>query len=279
MFKFKPLRDILMCLSIIGKDNLTMIHNRKSQFIPMFLHVFRSIFLFFLITTLFYPFVDNFASGSMSLYAINYLSFNIVIVNTVDIISSWLHAKSISLIVMEIEESLDALNTFTDLNVRIALFARGFRRKCYFAFSIFLIEFIVRLIFFSELLRPYTHVIVTIAVFYKNIEIFYVTFYIDLQTFILLSLNENLNTRAIDSVNEGLIHAVSECEEKLHILHRAQIIYLNVWKISENINIRFGGFLLSICVGSIIILIYAGTSSFDILMKSSNKLDVLRECI
>lgn len=277
MFKFKPLRSILVWLSIIGKDNLTTIHNRKSQFIPIFLHVFRSIFLFFLITTLFHPFLDQTANESISLYAINYLSFNIVIVNSVDIISSWLNTKEILSIVQEIEESLDVLNTFTDLNVRIALFARSFCRKCFAAFLLFLIEFIIRLIFLSDILKPYTYIIVSIAVFYKNIEIFYVTFYIDVQKFILLSLNENLNTVAIDCVNESLVHAVPESEEKLHILRRAQVIYLNVWKISENINIRFGGFLLSICVGTIIILIYAGTSSFDILMKTDDKLNVIRE--
>lgn len=277
MFKFKPLRSILFCLSIIGKDNLTTIHNQKSQFIPIFLHVFRSIFLFFLITTVFHPFLDEIANGSISLYAINYMSFNIVIVNTVDIISSWLHAKSISSIVTDIEESLDVLNTFTDLNVRIELFAYGFRRKCFMALLIFLTEFIIRLIFLSDILKPYTYAVVTIAVLYKNLEIFYVTFYIDVQKFILFSLNENLNTVANDCVNESLIHAMSENDEKLHILHRTRVIYLNVWKISENINIRFGGFLLSICVGAIIILIYAGTSSFEILMKSPHKLDVLRE--
>lgn len=277
MFKFKSLRGILLWLSIIGKDNLTIIHNRKSQFIPISLHVFRAIFLTFLITTLFYPFKDGIGNGSLSLYAVNYLSINIVVVNSVDIIASWLHSKSISSVVMEIEESLDALNTFTDLNTRLELFARGFRRKFTFAFLMFFIEFIVRLILLSEILTTYTYIIVTIAVFYKNIAIFYVTFYIDLQTFILLSLNENLNTMAIDCVNDNLIHAVSESEEKLHILHRTQIIYLNVWKISENINIRFGGFLLSICVGTVIILIYGGTSTFDILMKECDKWDVMRE--
>lgn len=277
MFKFKPLRSILIWLSFVGKDNLTTIHNRKSQFIPVSLHLFRAIFLIFLTSTLFYPFKYDVGKGSLSLYAVSYLSFNIVIVNSVDIVASWLHAKSVSSIVTEIESSLDALNTFTDLNARIESFARGFRRKFTIAFLMFLIEFIVRLIVLSEILTTYTYVIVTIAVFYKNIAIFYVAFYIDVQTFVLLSLNENLNTMAIDCVNDNLVHAVSESEEKLHILHRTQVIYLNIWKISENINVRFGGFLLSICVGTVIILIYGGTSAFDILMKDCDKWDVLRE--
>lgn len=213
----------------------------------------------------------------MSLYAVNYLSFNIVIVNSVDIIASWLHAKSGSSIVTQIEESLDALNAFTNLNARIEQFVRVFRRKFFVASFVFFVECIIRLIFLSEILKTYTHIIVTLAVFYKSIAIFYVTFFIDMQTFILLSLNENLNTMAIDYVNDNLIHAVSETEEKLQILHRTQTIYLSVWKISEKINVRFGGFLLSICVGTVIILIYGGTSTFDILMKQCDKLDVLRE--
>lgn len=277
MFKFKSLRNILVWLSIIGKDNLTIIHNRKSQFIPISLHVFRAIYLVLLVTTLFYPFKDGIRNDSLSMYAVNYLSFNIVIVNAVDIVASWLHTKSVTSIVIESGESLDALNTLTDLNARIELFAQNFRRKFFIAFFIFFTEFIIRFIFLSEILKTYTYLIVTFAVFYKNIEIFYVTFYIDLQTFILLSLNENLNTMAIDCVNDNLIYAVSESEEKLHILHRIQVIYLHVWKISENINERFGGFLLSICVGTVIILIYGGTSTFDILMKHGDKWDVLRE--
>lgn len=277
MFKFKPLQNILIWLSIIGKDNLSIVHNQKSQFFPIFLHAFRLIHLFLLISTLIHPFQNTDRVLSISKYAVNYLSFNIVAVNTVDIIASWLHAKSIMSIVVEIEESLDTLNTFTDLNVRIALFVRDFRQKCYGALLIFLVEVLVRLAVLSEILTEYTYIIVTIAVCYKNIEIFYVTFYIDVQTFILSTLNENLNTIAIDCVYENPTYAESRNEEKLQIMHRAQIIYLNVWKISEHINKRFGGFLLSTCIGTVIILIYAGTSSFDILMKSNNKLDVLRE--
>ena len=278
MFKFKPLQIILIWLSIIGKDNLTILHNQKSQFVPIFLHIFRFIYLVILITTLFYPFQDNIANDSMSLYAVNYLTFNIVIVNSVDIISSWLHANSISAIILEIEESLDALALhFIDLNSRIALFARDFRKKCFIAFLIFLIEFIIRHYHPSDIFKPFTYATLTFAILYKNVEIIYVTFYIDVQTFILLSLNENLSTVAIDCLNESFIYAVSECEEKLYILHRVQIIHLKVWKISENLNIRFGGFLLGVCAGTVIILIYAGTSSFDILMKSNNKLDVLSE--
>lgn len=277
MFKFKPLRSILIWLSIIGKDHLTALHDRKSQFIPILLHAFRAISLVFLITTLFYPFKDGVGNGSLSVYAVNYLSFNIVIVNSVDIVASWLHTNSASSIVAEIEESLDALNAFTNLNARIEWFVRGFRRKFFFAFFLFAVECIIRLIFPSEVLKTYTYVIVTVAVFYKSIAIFYVTFFIDVQTFILLSLNENLNTMAIDYANDNLVHAVSETEEKIHILRRTQIIYLHVYKISENINARFGGFLLSICIGTVIILIYGGTSTFDILMKQCDKSNVLRE--
>lgn len=277
MFKFKALGSILIWLSIIGKDNLPTVHNRKSQFIPISLHVFRAIFLLFLITTLFCPFKDGVGNGSMSLYAVNYLSFNIVIVNSVDVVASWLHVKSVPSIVTEIEESLDALSAFANLNAPIELFVRGFRRKFFVASFLFSIECIVRLIILSDIFNTYTYIIVTLAVFYKSIAISYVTFFIDVQTFILLSLNENLNTMAIDYVNDNLIHAMSETEEKLQILHRTQIIYLNVWKISENINVRFGGFLLSICVGTVIILICGGTSTFDILMKQCDKMDVLRE--
>lgn len=281
MFKFKQLKSILFWLSIIGKDDLTIIHNQKTQFSRIFFHAFRLIHLILLVSTLFSPFQDNNAVKStnklMSLYAVNYSSFNVVIVNTVDIIASWLHAKSILSIIVAIDESLDTLNTFTDLNVRIASFARDFRRKCLVASMIFLAETIVRLVFLSDTIKPYTYVIVTIAVLYKSIEICYITLYIDMQIFILVSLNENLNAAAIDCLNEDMIHAVPQSEEKIHLMHRTQTIYLNVWKMSENINIRFGGFLLSACASAVMIMIFSGTLSFDILMESNNKLTVLSE--
>lgn len=279
MLKFQQLQKILLCLSIIGKDNLSINHNRKSEPISKFLHVFRIIFLLLLISSVLKPFHDNNSFKSLSLYAVNYLTFNIVIAHTVDIIASWLHTESAASIVTNIEQSLDFLNTFTNLSDRIASFTRHFCRKFFIAFSIFFAEVIVRLIFLSDVLNEYSYTIATVGVFYKNIEIFYVTFYVNVQTFILLTLNDHLNAVAIECENESFIHAVSQCDEKLHILHRARTIYLHISKISENINIRFGGFLLTICVDTLILLIHSGTSSFDILMKSNNKVDVLRESL
>lgn len=202
--------------------------------------------------------------------------FFILIPNFVGIIEDLIYANKIQLILIEFDKLIEYLESSINITVRIMDFIQKFYKKIILILIVHLIMFIVKLLLPSNIhIKSYTNDVILFASLYKNFAIIHVTLFVDLQGFILKSLNEKLNPMLEANPKDCLI-IPNSMNQMLNTLPRIKIIYQKVWIISEIINQRFGCFLLATLVDTVTIIIHSSMGVF-IYLHSSDMLLALRK--
>lgn len=277
MCTIKRLRSVFIWFAMFGQYHLLIVHNTKARSTRVIFVFLKIVFLMLILTSMIKPFRETSEDKSSFLYIVNGVAFNILILNLVEIVESLLQSKIFALMVTDIEKSLEHLNTFVNMKVHISAFAYNFRKKLFCCTIIFMSESFLRLFNGPDILNVHSNILLTISVLYKHMAVLHTMFYIDLQTLMLSSLNNKLNPVSVDSVNECLIIPTPSSSEALENLGRIKCVYSSVRNISENINKRFGCFLLSTSVNASINFVRSGTALVMAFATANNKLLLLRE--
>lgn len=276
MCTIKRLRSVFIWFAMFGQYHLLIVHNTKARSTRAIFVFLKIVFLMLILTSMIKPFRQTSEDKSSFLYIVNGVAFNILILNLVEIVESLLQSKIFALMVTDIEKSIEHLNTFVNMKVHISAFAYNFRKKLFCCTIIFMSESFLRLFNRPDILNVHSNILLTISVLYKHMAVLHTMFYIDLQTLMLFSLNNKLNPVSVDSVNECLI-IPTPSSEALENLGRIKCVYSSVRNISENINKRFGCFLLLTSVNASINFVRSGTALVMAFATANNKLLLLRE--
>lgn len=256
MLKLKQLREISIWFSIFGQTQLVSTHSSISHSTRVLFVAFKVIFVILLLTPLIKSFKETSGEESTTLVLVSLFPFFILLVNIIEIIESWLQTKIFISMIEEIEESLSHLDSVMDMKVCILKFARHFRMKLLFCTILFSFELVINFTFKIAPLNTHVNLLLPIAAIYRNIAIIHIVFFVELMKVILSSVNDQLSSSSSDSVNDCFIIPIP-IDEAMLILRRIRIIYSNVWNISEDINKRFGCFLLIVFVNAPLVFVRA----------------------
>lgn len=274
MYNFKPLRGIFVWFCIFDPNHILSFYNGKSR-VGHILHIIaKTIFLTLILLSAIKPFNDT--SIATRDYIVAGVSFLILIVNLVEIAESCVHSSKIQSIAKEVAESINYLNISTDMSSRVQCFALNFYKKIIFCTVIFLIELISRISTPTKFISSHSNILISFAALYKHTAILHVTFYIDLNVFILQSLNDQLNPVKCDSINNCLTIPTPQ-NIAMRMMCHIKYIIMHVWRISEKINQRFGCFLLFAFINSFANIIRVGTAFFMALVTESSPIYLLRK--
>lgn len=274
MFDLKPLRNIKIVFSILGRNRLTLVHNRFGHLANILGKILKIVYFLILMISFVNPFKPATGYRTKLYISISTLFFNALIVNLVDIIDGWIYEKVLILTEKDIERSFDYLNNFIAIDPKISMFAQNFIKKIIISLIIFVTNLILRVTVPPDFFNDHAYILISIANFYKNIGILEAIFYIELQTMILTLLNDHLKTIQMDNVNQ---HSAPLNNDAVHhILNRIQKMYLNVWKISVNTNKRFGLFLVSVLVDATIMFFISITATY-VVLQQNQEMAILRK--
>lgn len=262
MLQIKHLQSVFLWFFILGQNNYLSIFNSKSRTLRILYSVFRGIFLIS-ISSLIIVMLYNIKS------VIDSVSFTVFIPNFLAIIESWFFASSLSTIISDINDSLDYLENNMNAKIYLNKFVRNFHKKIIFSTMILVLEFIYKFLVSTPIYNFHSNLLLTIACTYKHFTILHAIFFIDLQKFILFSINDKINPPQIDKINKNLITPLPFVDA-MQALHHMKITYLKVSRISENINKRFGYLLLFFLIHFPINVIHLIYSIFFYIFTYSN---------
>lgn len=269
MLKLTPVYPIFKCFAIFGQSGYDWIFTSKScliLFIVIILNVMHYTFLA-------YSFIYAYKTISEleQFIVVHSISFLVLITDLVGILEGWIKRKIVKSILTDINDSL------CKLNVPIASIIRKFYKKVIFALIFFIFEWIVRLFHPHRTVHARsTHIVLFVASMFKFITLIHVTLYIDLQCFILESLNKKLNPTSSASAKDCLIRPIP-VNKALNSLSKIKPILQKIGKISGKINERFGYFVVVYTIHSCSLVIYAGLGVYLTLSKEEGKLIILRK--
>lgn len=275
MSKFGPLQSIFTWFSFIEQNHMIPIFNPISCSASTFYIPLKIVYLLLIMTSLIKPLRETTEERSASSYFVNGIVFIILIPSIVEVIESWLYSEALVSLKNSIEVSLDYLNTFVNMKAHISAFTRQFYRKMLLLAVLVTSEFVTRFVFKSQV-TLYSSVVLSIASVYRYFASVCIIFYIDLEILILSSLNGQLNPLCGDNVNECLI-LPTQPNVSLVALRRIKTVYSNIWKISENVNRRFGCFLLVQLVNVAIFSIWTSIVLYINILDSSSMLTMMRK--
>lgn len=276
MYNLKPPLNCFVWFSFFGPNHLNLSHNL--HVVRFLFKVSKIIFVILLIASLVQPFKEDLMLTSTINYVIICVSFITVPLDLIEIIEGWINSDTLISVIYDFEEYFKCLNTFCDVRILRLNFVRMFRNKCILCTFLFLAEFIVRISTYSELLKIHSRIILSMAVLYKNFAIVHIVLCIDLNGMILSSLNDQLRSSSSDMDTEfSIISAVNP--ETIALFKCTTNSFQRVSRISENVNKRFGWFMLSVFLNNIVGLIRAAIAVFMALMIWTNTFDILRKSI
>lgn len=239
----------------------------------------KIVYIVLYMTSIIEPFQIIFRSDSASLdiaRILNDIVPLILIQNLTEIFESWVYSEALAIVTNTIKESIHYLNTFINMKNHISAFASRFRKNLLIFIMLFLIEFYSKITSRSTFVTSYSKVWVIIAALYKHFAVLHIILFIDTQTLILSSLNHHLNPVCDDSINDCFILYTSSSMSFM-ALRRIKTVYSNLRTISDNVNKRFGCFLVVMFMNIVIFAIQTGVSFYLTLISSNNTLEILRK--
>lgn len=271
MFKLNRLRVIFIWFFILGQTQLISIlrpHSRLGRILCAIADIIYLLILTALLITQFKKYSET--SLLYSTFITNAVTFIVLFPNFAVIIENWVRAKELEFIVNEIEESLDYFETFVNIQVRIADFARHYYKKMFFVTVYLSLNILLRLFVPADFVDYHLIIIVSIAGFYEQMSFIHITFYINLQGLILNVLNDTINPVSSNSLNECILSSLPT-KEAMFTIHRTKIIHQKIWKISESLNKRFGYFLFIGLVSTGVFLVRNAMAIFIFLTNFNHK--------
>lgn len=258
MYNFDSL-NIFVWFSFFGPDYLVMIYNL--HVVRFLFKVLKIFFVILLISSFLTPIKDDLKLTSFIDNVVAYIPFIIVPLNLIEIIESWMNSETINSTMHNFEECFKSLNTSRDMKTVHLNFIRGFRKKCILCTVLFVAEFIVRVSRPTGMISTYSNIILSIAVLYKHFAMIHIVLCVDLNSMILSSLSDKLRFSSTDSDTEFSLKSTFN-PEIIALFQCTTNIFQRVSCISGNINERFGWFLSSVFVNTIMNLIRIAISAF-----------------
>lgn len=254
-----PLQSVLLWFAIFGQDRYKWLLKPNNCLLSSILTMSRILFLTLTalhIVSAFVLIADH-PTGS-----IHFVSFCVLVPNTIGILESWIYTGNLQFIVTTLNELFDYLKSSVHANICIRKFICNYHWKLSFMIVVFLMELLIKMLIPSRSALIYSSdMIVLGASLYKYIATIHVAFFIESQSFILSTLNETLNPMSIDSAQDCLIGAVP-VKQSMSTLRHTKIIFHKIWNISDKINKRFGYFLLTALVDTVIRTVHIAMGIF-----------------
>lgn len=246
----------------------------------MIYNVIKTAYLALIVTSIAHKFNEGFQYKTVQDYIRAGFWFGIFVVDTIEIIESRIQFKAVASILNDIEKRIQYLDVYENQSASfLDLVAKKFRKKFIICAIFFHFEFVLRV--FSLKLTPFESPSILLPSFFvlhKQFAMLHAVLYIDMQSFSLLWLNDQLNPVQSNSANECFVVTIFK-SKATQMLHRIKLLYLNIWRVSDNINQRFGCFLVAALVNSAFYFIRAGFSFFMALMTYNDIFDLLSELI
>lgn len=265
-----------MWFFICGQTHLISILSPRSRLSRVLCATVDIIYLLILAAALINQF-RQFSESSeiISTFITNSVTLITLFPNFVATIENWVRSKELELILNDIEESLDYFGTFVNTQARITDFVQHYYKQIFFVTFYLSLNLIIPLIIPTDLVEFHLIILLSIAGFYEQIAFIHIAFYVNLQSLILNALNDAINPVLRNSLNECVVPSLST-EDAMLTVHRTKIIYQKIWKISENLNERFGYFLVVGLMSTGVFLVQTAMELF-ILLNNFNYIDSLRE--
>lgn len=283
MFKLKPLRSIFLWFLIFGLNPCNSIFASRPRLITICYTIFNGIYLSSIIYSAYVALQES------HFQIIDILAHSIIVANFVGIIESWFFMEKMNSILIDINESLDYLETFIGITVQIKQFVRRFQRKIFYSLAVYIVEITVKTAFTTQI-RNFTlaAVIMTLVdAVYMHLTAIHVIFFIDFRCFILTTLNHRLHPISSSSLDCLIIRRQEN--DVWRDLKHIKIIYSKVWKITEKINHRFGFTLLimmiqTVCnVVRVLIVMFSflaeGNQNTHLILRESIQVELLKQHI